>query len=253
MILEKKWYYGRNGATFGPVSAQEIMGFVAEKYLQPTDLVWTQGMADWVAVHLAFDLGHPAPPPLPQPQPAPAAPIGTLYGERAAPPVGTDGFAAPYVSFGQAISICLNKYAVFRGRASRSEFWWFWLFNVALSFAVSFVFAFADGFNGTEGQAAKTADVLNGLITLALFLPNLAVQVRRLHDTGRSGWWIGGLWLGMLGLVVLAAVAFEGRDSGAPFWAVIFGAGVLGWIGVAITIFVFTLQRGTPGRNVYDT
>ena len=76
------------------------------------------------------------------------------------------------MEFGQAISACFSKYATFSGRASRPEFWWFFLFQVLASLAASMV-----------------GDWLNGVVVLALSLPGLAVGTRRLHDIGRTGWW----------------------------------------------------------------
>ena len=76
------------------------------------------------------------------------------------------------MNFGQAISSCLSKYAIFSGRASRSEFWWFFLFQILISLAASML-----------------GDVIGGLVSLALLLPGLAVGTRRLHDIGKSGWW----------------------------------------------------------------
>ena len=76
------------------------------------------------------------------------------------------------MNFGQAISSCLSKYAKFSGRASRPEFWWFFLFQVLISLAASML-----------------GDVIGGLVSLALLLPGLAVGTRRLHDIGKSGWW----------------------------------------------------------------
>jgi uncharacterized membrane protein YhaH (DUF805 family) len=76
------------------------------------------------------------------------------------------------MEFGQAIASCFSKYATFSGRASRSEFWWFFLFQVLVSLAVSMV-----------------GDTYSGLVSLALLLPALAVGARRLHDIGRTGWW----------------------------------------------------------------
>ncbi len=77
------------------------------------------------------------------------------------------------MNFGQAISACLGKYATFAGRASRSEFWWFFLFQVLVSIAV----------------AALLGEKASSLAGLALLLPSLAVATRRLHDIGKSGWW----------------------------------------------------------------
>jgi len=77
------------------------------------------------------------------------------------------------VSFGTAVRTCLAKYAVFQGTASRSEYWWWTLFVVL-------------------AQLAGTILLRGGgnLISLALLLPGLAVGVRRMHDSGHSGWWI---------------------------------------------------------------
>ncbi|MFC6282645.1 MULTISPECIES: DUF805 domain-containing protein [Polaromonas] len=76
------------------------------------------------------------------------------------------------MNFGQAISTCFSKYATFSGRASRSEFWWFMLFEVILL-----------------GVTSAISDILYGIVALALVLPVLAVGARRLHDIGRTGWW----------------------------------------------------------------
>lgn len=76
------------------------------------------------------------------------------------------------MNFGQAVSSCLSNYATFSGRAPRSEFWWFFLFQLLVSVAVSIF-----------------SEKLNGLVNLGLLLPSLAVGARRLHDIGRSGWW----------------------------------------------------------------
>lgn len=76
------------------------------------------------------------------------------------------------MEFGQAISACFSKYASFTGRASRPEFWWFFLFQVLASLA-----------------ATMLSELLNGLVVLALLLPGLAVGTRRLHDIDRTGWW----------------------------------------------------------------
>ncbi|HEY3048296.1 MAG TPA: DUF805 domain-containing protein [Polaromonas sp.] len=76
------------------------------------------------------------------------------------------------MNFGQAISTCFAKYAAFSGRASRAEFWWFFLFQMLVFVAASMV-----------------SDLVYGLASLGLLLPSLAVATRRLHDIGKSGWW----------------------------------------------------------------
>ena len=78
----------------------------------------------------------------------------------------------------------LKKYAVFSGRARRKEFWMFALFN----FIFGAVAAILDNVLGIAGEQGY--GVIYALYGLAVLIPNLAVQVRRLHDVGKSGWWI---------------------------------------------------------------
>lgn len=75
------------------------------------------------------------------------------------------------MSFTQAITTCFQKYATFSGRATRSEFWWFALFTLLASVV-----------------ASMFGELLNSLVTLALFVPSIAVGARRLHDIGKTGW-----------------------------------------------------------------
>lgn len=90
------------------------------------------------------------------------------------------------MSFIDAIKNGLRQYATFRGRASRPEFWWFMLF-CALIVSVA-EWAVGEGFSG--------------LLTLALTLPTLAIIARRLHDVGRSAWWMLLLALPPIGQLV---------------------------------------------------
>ena len=74
----------------------------------------------------------------------------------------------------------LKKYAVFTGRASRKEYWMFILFNVIIAMALGIVSALIGDKNG----------ILGVIYEFAILVPLLAANVRRLHDTNRSGWWI---------------------------------------------------------------
>lgn len=76
-----------------------------------------------------------------------------------------------------AVITCLTKYVDFDGRASRSEYWWFFLFQIIAIMVLSVVMP-----------------MLGSIASLALLLPALAVGVRRLHDIGKSGWWLL-IWL----------------------------------------------------------
>ncbi len=75
------------------------------------------------------------------------------------------------MDFTESIKVCFRKYATFKGVASKSEFWWWALFNLIASICLGIV-----------------SDKLSLAFTVATFLPYLAVTSRRLHDTGRSGW-----------------------------------------------------------------
>lgn len=87
------------------------------------------------------------------------------------------------IGFGAAIRRGFQKYVVFRGRASRGEYWWWFLFVAAVSFVLVILS------NLTSRNSPGFFTYLYGLWLLAVFIPGLAVAVRRLHDTGRSGWW----------------------------------------------------------------
>jgi len=99
----------------------------------------------------------------------------------------------------------LKKYAVFEGRARRKEYWMFFLFNIIIAVVLGII----DGILGIG--------VLSAIYMLAVLVPGIAVTVRRLHDTGRSGWWI------LIGLVPI----------------------------VGLVLLVFMFLDGTPGPNKY--
>lgn len=103
--------------------------------------------------------------------------------------------------------VVLRKYAQFDGRAHRTEYWNFFLFNVLIYLGISVVEALV-GLGG----------LVSGLYGLAVLVPGIAAAVRRLHDTGRAGWW-----------VLLALVPLVG----------------------AIALLVLLAQEGEPGANAY--
>lgn len=102
------------------------------------------------------------------------------------------------VGFGTAIARAFSKYAVFQGRASRSEYWWFALFTTIVTTITN---ALAGGENAANGYGFF--GIVNTLVVLALILPSLAVAVRRLHDTNRSGWFILLGLIPLVGLIIL--------------------------------------------------
>lgn len=109
------------------------------------------------------------------------------------------------MDFVPAVKTCLmEKYADFNGRASRSEFWWFWLASFIFNAVVGGVFSgIAVAASAAAGSDMSWITYLGNVVELAILVPSIAVTVRRLHDIGKSGWWclialvccIGGLYL----------------------------------------------------------
>jgi uncharacterized membrane protein YhaH (DUF805 family) len=110
----------------------------------------------------------------------------------------------------------MRKYVDFGGRATRSQYWWFLLIATVISIALSIV----DAQLGTtvDSSAAVDSGLLSGLFSLAIFLPSLAVTVRRLHDTGRSGWWILVLLIPCVGLIFWLVFALSGSEPRDNRW-----------------------------------
>lgn len=106
------------------------------------------------------------------------------------------------MNFGEAVSDGFSKYAQFSGRSSRSAYWWWVLFYVLVIIGASIL------------DAAAGTRIFTVLAWLALIIPNLAVLVRRLHDTDRSGWWVLIGLIPVIGTIVL--IVFACLDSGPP-------------------------------------
>ena len=121
------------------------------------------------------------------------------------------------MSFTAAIKTCFAKYITFRGRAPRSEFWYFHLFV----FLVMLVIVVAAAVTATNArEMAPIVGVVGALFYLAIILPGLAVMVRRLHDRNRSGWhywWVLVPFIG--GIIVfiwLCQKGVEGENRFGP-------------------------------------
>lgn len=103
----------------------------------------------------------------------------------------------------------LKKYAVFQGRARRSEYWFFVLFNVLISIALTVVDVVLGTFDAETGVS-----LLSALYSLAVLIPSIAVSVRRLHDTDRTGWWLLIALVPLIGLIVLLVFMFLDSEPG---------------------------------------
>ncbi len=119
------------------------------------------------------------------------------------------------MGFGTAIATCMSKFVTFRGRASRSEYWFFYLFFL-LSIVGAVILDLALGTDIQDEDGEFGGGLVFWLTVLVLILPLVSALVRRLHDTDRSGWWY---WIGLIPLVG------------------------------AILLLVWTCTRGTSGTN----
>ncbi len=91
----------------------------------------------------------------------------------------------------------LKKYTVFEGRARRKEYWFFILFNMLISMALGFVERLTGNVDPDTGLG-----ILSGIYAIGIMIPGMAVSVRRLHDTGRSGWWLLITFVPVLGAII---------------------------------------------------
>ena len=155
------------------------------------------------------------------------------------------------MSFGQAIKSCYKNFFVLRGRASRSEYWWFQLFAFIVGigvFVVALVVAAAivpsDNAGGFEALGGFLLVLIVGgfVAFIAIGIPLISVGVRRLHDIGQSGWWIGATY----GLNVLSN-PFSMTENGSATSSTL----SLATSGLGIAIFVMTLLASQPKDNKY--
>ena len=107
-----------------------------------------------------------------------------------------------------------NRYAKFDGRATRSEYWYFILFYFIISFvAVLLDTVVINPMLGATPEQAQKGGFLQIILALALLIPSIALGVRRLHDIGKSGWWILVGLIPIIGFIVL--IYFYVQDSQA--------------------------------------
>jgi len=157
------------------------------------------------------------------------------------------------MGFIEAVKICFSKYATFQGRARRSEYWYFYLFIALISLVLGLWMCFSiyelamnyydSGGDPGDMEAFKKkfmpllltrpAVIVYLIIYLATLLPSIAAQVRRLHDSSRTGWWALLPWIGSI------------------FGA--FGNPLLMIVSVAFTLWFYVLLclDSTPGTNKY--
>lgn len=104
------------------------------------------------------------------------------------------------MNFKDAVMTALRKYVDFSGRATRPEFWWFLLFQMAVFMVTGMI-----------------SPILYGIAALGLLLPGMGLAVRRLHDIGKSGWWLLLGFVPIVGLVLIWWFAQPGNAAGSRF------------------------------------
>jgi uncharacterized membrane protein YhaH (DUF805 family) len=143
------------------------------------------------------------------------------------------------MGFREAVTVCFQDYWTFSGRARRSEYWWFMLFVVVGSVVLVGVDAVLFGEDMLLG--------LNGLFGLFTFLPQLAVAWRRMHDTGRSGFF--NLMPGIPLVPLFHSILRPGNTIDPMVAIVLAGIAFI----LSLVVLVFLVLPSQPGRNRYDT
>lgn len=186
------WYYAVEGTSNGPVSAEEFEQLVAVGTIRSDTLVWQEGMEDWLPFSRAAgqDSGAAMPPP---------SPVNDTE-DPARPDANT---------FVGAIKDALARYVDFKTRSTRSQFWW-WVLGYIL---VCIVAAMIDGTLGMGDSGP-----VGLLVSLALLLPSIAISIRRLHDIGRTGWWLLLMFLPLIGSIVLLVFYCTKTQPAANQW-----------------------------------
>lgn len=167
------------------------------------------------------------------------------------------------MTFGQAVKTVFRKYAVFKGRARRAEYWWFTLFNIIVEIGLIFLmglcsipFLFKGGDSVGLSIVQNIFSVASSAWSLALLLPTWAVLTRRLHDIGRSGWWV--VLYALISLVVCAIVLCAGLtdfsdklNEGHPGLLITLGVATLVLLAMGLVILIWTIIPGHKGDNKY--
>ena len=177
----------------------------------------------------------------------------------------------PYVDFGLAIKLFFKNYAVFRGRASRSEYWWTVLFNFIIAVAIQALMPILQGVglmsaitsnSTTEFSAMSTSGVIFTMLPLAwllaIIIPCLALTVRRLHDVNHSGWWVMAPTLCGIVSAIMMILAFvsAAANDGKPSMALL-TIGIVLFVAifvVNIILLIFVISDSHPEAwKKYDT
>lgn len=200
--MTAEWHVSIDGSQSGPLTAQQIRSLAASGQLKPTDHIWKDGMSEWVSASSVKGLFPKSPPSPPRP---PASPLPSRPADPRQKNPAAAGTSPPgWVSFSEAVTRGLLKMFDFSGRASRSEFWWFYLAVVLVWLPILFVLI------NVVGVADQTVQLLAYVYYAVV---SSGIGARRLHDTNHSGWWQLLVLTGIGALVLLIWLCRKGTAA----------------------------------------
>lgn len=167
-----------DGTRIGPFDVETLNAMLAKGELDTTCLVWAKGMAEWAPI-TTVATGETGAPNAAPAAPAPMAPVPAA---APAAPAETESWGF----FSSFRSVVTARYMpFFKGRASRSEYWWFFLVNFLISITIGWL------------------PFIGNIVTAVLMVPGIALTVRRLHDTGRTGKYIFLSLIPLVGFIII--------------------------------------------------
>ncbi|WP_026944483.1 DUF805 domain-containing protein [Helicobacter rodentium] len=155
------------------------------------------------------------------------------------------------VSFTQAVKSGIYNVFNIKGRASRSEFWWFSLFLGIIGFCLGFILGFISGFFGFFGIDTHN-DIMLSVLCVVLWIAGISITIRRLHDVNKSAWWaiLYFICYILFEIVAFICVDFDSIDPNNPdarlWFLILCKFALIIWV---IVLLVFCVLRGTQGDN----
>lgn len=217
------WHFVIDEETKGPFTEQQAIDMVRSGQVRRNTLSWAPALPDWTELgNTALARHISSPPPLPR-QSMPPQPLRAPTHQSHAQTQGSTSFASPpeHLPFMENFKhVVIRNYANFHGRASRYEYWMFYLGFVALCFAVLMLGLLVAS---TSENLAMVMFILIGVIVAGLLIPQLSCAVRRLHDADLSGWWYLLIFIPYIGgILVIILTCLPSKPTNkygpAPSW-----------------------------------